>query len=172
MADLYRAPILVLVDMQPIYNASHRVLDQVEQELSLALSEQWHIVALMWQGKGPIYGRLLKMMQRSSTRFVLRRKNNKDGSPEVLHALQSKGWQAERFRIVGVNTHQCVQATTIGLADKLPQIPVEVLTNACAGPTANDWSKFPERENLTLASRISHPLQLSILRAAAHSTAA
>ncbi|MGD9679673.1 MAG: MaoC family dehydratase [Candidatus Obscuribacterales bacterium] len=153
MSAVACASTLVLVDMQPRYQASRSIVRQVEDEIDHAVDNGWPVVVLQYKNMGRTYKRLLDALYRRGARYVLRVKARPDGSHQVAEACKIHGFPTSRFRLCGVNALACVRQTALGLHTRFPQSRVEVVKGACNGPGVVDWSRFPSRKNLILISR-------------------
>lgn len=159
--------ILVVVDMQVGFTAALEpwLLDAVEAEVRRANQDFWSIVALEFLCANPLrfYGdthdrvvdaaRTKKEKADDPQRFFMRAKAQMDGSERVLDVCLKEGYQPRLFRVCGVKSRACVEATAVGLATRFPQSMVEVLTSACNQDNGNDesnWNSFPVMANLTL----------------------
>ena len=83
----------------------------------------------------------------------MRAKAQMDGSDRVVDVCLKEGYQPQLFRVCGVKSRACVEATAVGLATRFPHSIVEVLTGACNQDNGNDWSiwnGFPVMANLRL----------------------
>ena len=169
--------ILVVVDMQMGFQAALEpwLLDAVEAEVCQANQAMWSIVALEFLCANPLrfYGnthdRIVRAAQTKAAktkaalpqkekaddrqRFFMRAKAQMDGSDRVLDVCMKEDYQPRLFRVCGVKSRACVEATAVGLARRFPQSNVEVLTHACNQDDGNDWSVwngFPIMANLRL----------------------
>jgi nicotinamidase-related amidase len=159
--------ILVVVDMQVGFTAALEpwLLDVVEAEVRRANEASWSIIALEFLCPNPLrfYGnthdRVVKAAQTRKEnaadrqRFFMRAKAQMDGSDRVLDVCQKEGYQPKLFRVCGVKSRACVEATAVGLATRFPDSTVEVLTSACnqdGGNDRNTWIDFPVMANLNI----------------------
>lgn len=159
--------ILVVVDMQVGFTAALEpwLLDAVEAEVHRANQNSWSIVALEFLCANPLrfFGdthdrvveaaRTKKEKADDPQRFFMRAKAQMDGSERVLDVCLKEGYHPQLFRICGVKSRACVEATAVGLATRFPHSTVEVLTGACNQDNGNDesiWAGFPLMANLRL----------------------
>jgi hypothetical protein len=159
--------ILVVVDMQVGFAAALEpwLLDAVEAEVRRANQDSWSIVALEFLCANPLrfYGdthdrvveaaRTRKEKADDPQRFFMRAKAQMDGSERLLDVCLKEGYQPQLFRVCGVKSRACVEATAVGLATRFPRSMVEVLTYACNQDNGNDesiWNGFPLMANLRL----------------------
>lgn len=142
LAKETRDTTLVVVDMQPSFIASQRVLEEVMQEIDLALRNDWAIVILEYYNQGPTYDCILAKAKQSR-RFALETKFKDGGGREVLNACRKLDFPTDRFRVCGVNTLACVSRTVQEISRIFRQSLVLVVQKACAHNTReNDWHKF------------------------------
>ncbi len=159
--------LLVVVDMQVGFAAALEpwLLDSVEAEICRANQASWSIIALEFLCPNPLrfYGnthdrvveaaRTRKEKANDPQRFFMRAKAQMDGSDRVVDVCLKEGYQPQLFRVCGVKSRACVEATAVGLATRFPHSIVEVLTGACSQDNGNDWSiwnGFPVMANLRL----------------------
>lgn len=156
--------VLVVVDMQMEFSAALApwLLDAVEAEIEKARKASWAIVALELFTFEPLhfYGnthvRLIKAVQprkenaQDPPRFFMRAKSSMDGTSRVIDVCEKQGFAPKRFRVCGVKSRHCVQATALGLAHAFPDSLIEVVKAACNQDLPHDWSTFPVVENLRL----------------------
>ncbi len=159
--------ILVVVDMQVGFAAALEpwLLDAVEAEICRANQASWSIIALEFLCPNPLrfYGdthdrvidaaRTRKEKADDPQRFFMRAKAQMDGSDRVLDVCLKEGYQPQLFRVCGVKSRACVEATAVGLATRFPGSIVELLTGACNQDNGNDrsvWNDFPVMPNLRL----------------------
>lgn len=159
--------ILVVVDMQVGFAAAlaASALDAVEAEVCRANQASWSIVALEFLSANPLcfYGNTHERVVRAAQtrkqtaddrqRFFMRAKAQMDGSDRVVDVCLKEAYEPALFRVCGVKSRGCVEATAVGLARRFPQSMVEVLTAACNQDNGNDrsiWHGFPVMANLRL----------------------
>ncbi|MBK9141208.1 MAG: MaoC family dehydratase [Candidatus Melainabacteria bacterium] len=152
MSAVACASTLVVVDMQPRYQASRSIVRQVEDEIGHAVDNGWPVIVLQYKNMGRTHKRLLDALHHRGARYVLRVKARPDGSHHVAEACLMHGFPTSRFRLCGVNALACVKQTALGLNARFPGSRVEVVKSACNGPGVVDWSRFPSRKNLILVS--------------------
>ncbi|MFA7341242.1 MAG: hypothetical protein WC028_30950 [Candidatus Obscuribacterales bacterium] len=168
--------LLVVVDMQVDFAAALEpwLLDAVEAEICRANQASWSIIALEFLCPNPLrfYGnthdRIFQAAQTGAARtkkakaddrqrFFMRVKAQMDGSDRVVDVCLKEGYQPQLFRVCGVKSRACVEATAVGLATRFPNSIVEVLTGACNQDNGNDWSiwnGFPVMTNLRLVKKV------------------
>lgn len=175
MSPVLGSNILVVVDMQVGFAAALEpwLLDAVEAEICRANQASWSIIALEFLCPNPLrfYGNThdriflaahTSVAQRKAKaderqRFFMRAKAQMDGSDRVVDVCQKEGYEPNLFRVCGVKSRACVEATAVGLATRFPQSMVEVLTSACNQDDGNDeriWTGFPVMANLRLIKSI------------------
>ncbi|CAN5194490.1 hypothetical protein BH11CYA1_BH11CYA1_23550 [soil metagenome] len=159
--------ILVVVDMQVGFTAALEpwLLDAVEAEICRANQALWSIIALEFLCANPLrffgntHDRVIRAAQTRKEnaddrqRFFMRAKAQMDGSDRVLDVCLKESYVPQLFRVCGVKSRACVEATAVGLATRFPNSMVEVLTGACNQDLGNDWSTwsdFPAMPNIRL----------------------
>ncbi len=144
--------VLVVVDMEPGYRSAmdKEQYRAVRELIRAARQADSFIVFLEFLDEGT-FANLLKLV-RGYDMFVQEAKGQCDGSDEVIAACRRGGYDMNNFVVCGVETHVCVQETAQELARQLPNATVEVVMEACGSREGNDFTRFPEEENLTLVS--------------------
>jgi nicotinamidase-related amidase len=148
---------LVVVDMQPDLPASQAIWlrQAVRKLIEQARANNMAVVVLEYLTYVPLrcYGSTYEELMaaaRGMPYFTGRAKAELDGSSRVAHALTAMDLTCPRFLVCGVNTHACIEATAVGLAELFPESVVEVFAQACNDFRGNDWSSFAQRANLTV----------------------
>lgn len=133
---------LVIVDMQPSFIASSRVLQEVMHEIDIALQNDWAIVVLEYHNQGPTHDCILERASKSR-RYARETKFKDGGGREVLNACRKLDLRTEHFRVCGVNTLACVSQTVREISRIFRHSFVLVVQKACAhNLRQNDWQKF------------------------------
>lgn len=154
---------LVVVDMQPIFAPSPRVIANVAREIELAKAAGYAVVFLEIPGWGwndaypPTYPELLALV-RDYPRKQRHYKSIADGSVFVLDACRRYGFCQSKFRVCGLHTDACVLSTVNGLLRSAPQAMVVVVQDACHasfGCEATCWDAYPVTRNLLLSVPVS-----------------
>jgi nicotinamidase-related amidase len=125
---------LVVVDMQPGFNAANRerVRQNVRREIKKAVQEGADIVFLEYVSHGRTFPELLVPVEKIQyKRFKVSPKMSDDGSKEVQQVVANNDFMFGRFRVVGINTDYCVMATTLGIRTRFPNSYIEVVADAC-----------------------------------------
>ncbi len=78
------------------------------------------------------------------------KKKQNGGGKEVIAACEGAGIPTERFRVIGVYTNQCVEATVAGLLNLRPESRVEVVRRACWPSKFNYWMRFAKTKRVLL----------------------
>ena len=78
------------------------------------------------------------------------KKKQNGGGKEVVAACQSAEIPTERFRVIGVYTNQCVQATVAGLIECCPEACIEVVRRACWPVEYQHWLRFANTKRVLL----------------------
>lgn len=144
---------LVIVDMQPQFLASTKkdTLAAVEREIRFAMEKKAAIIILEYRNWGPTNPTITDLTD-SYQRCAVSEKALDDGSREILNTCKEQGFSNRRFRVCGVNTHACVEATVSGLAKAASRSRIEVVKETCNDSEGNDWRDFPKRRNIVLTS--------------------
>ena len=137
---------VVIVDMQVYFPACDRTANGVVRLLEQARKQGWAVVLLEHAGWSITDFRLLQELGKFDAEHLklcaLRTKRIWDGSEQVANACAELGLPTERFLFGGVNTHECVQDTVVGLENRLPQCRIDVVAEACGCETPYGWSQF------------------------------
>lgn len=132
---------LVIVDMQPEFDAAHNksLLAKIIRKIRLAKMLGYGIVVVEY-GRAEQYEKFTggdtdyritrELAGYGRKAFVV--KHIDDGSPQVIEALNHYGFNRKNIYVCGVNTCACVYATVGGLARKLPFSSVYVQADACS----------------------------------------
>ena len=148
---------LVIVDMQPGFPASNQVttIRACEQLILESVRLGYPIVVLEFEPTsmlGTTHGQLMRKLEGGRyNKYVVETKRADNGAPEVLRACQSRGFATRTFRVCGVNTHACVQATVTGLASAEPSAIIQVIQEACNDGGGSLWSAFQRLDNVLLS---------------------
>ncbi|MBU6455043.1 MAG: isochorismatase family protein [Cyanobacteria bacterium REEB67] len=148
---------LVIVDMQPELPASRPawLRQAVLEQIVRARASNMAIIVLEYLSREPLrfYGETYNELiaaARGHSHFTMRAKATPDGSEAVAAACQAMALEDQDFVVCGINTHACVEATVTGLLKLFPASRIEVVADACNDYRGNDWSQFPQQENLTI----------------------
>ncbi len=125
---------LVVVDMQPKFMASKfpRILAAVQLQIKKAIAAGWSVVVLEFENHGATHLSLMNHLVGQYDRHQVASKNEDDGAEVVLEVCHAHRFGDNKFRVCGVNTNACVEATVLGLLDRQPQCQVELAIEACA----------------------------------------
>lgn len=130
---------LVVVDIQAQFKAAtkpHVRLNAI-REITLAMERQAGILFLEFNMFGETLPDVVApVMQARYKRSITAIKDERDGSVFVRKAVQDRAFYSEWFRVVGVNTDQCVLETVRGIRAWFPQARIEVVADACE----SDWN--------------------------------
>ncbi|MBI5171736.1 MAG: isochorismatase family protein [Candidatus Melainabacteria bacterium] len=145
---------LVVVDMQPDYEAALHpwTISNVTKEVTAARHNNWGIVIVEFYDHEPTIKAVMRPLLKKTRyeKLVLVEKDIPDGSTPVVTALEQNGFSDSLIRVCGVNTHECVQDTVNGLARRLPDSSIEVITGACNCHTKLSWKSFHKEANVSL----------------------
>lgn len=150
---------LVVVDMQKGFLCKdgtdeligvcwQELVDDVELLVLKAVKAGWYIFVLEYER----YGSTLWQINRHLQEYPLALKVRKDccdGSSQLLKAEGAV--TASRYMVCGVYADQCVRETAVGLASRLREAQVNVVSSAClpwSGGRDFSWTSFPTTTNL------------------------
>jgi nicotinamidase-related amidase len=128
---------LVIVDMQPAFNAANRdrVVSNCFREILLAIKNDFPILFLEFDGYYNTHQKLMGAVKSSGyANYYVRLKNEDDGSDQIRRVVFDHALP-KNFRVCGVNTDCCVASTVKGLAARYPDSIIEVIADACG----SDW---------------------------------
>lgn len=145
---------LVVVDMQSAFHAALKpsAIVGVTCEILAAKKLNRPVMLVEYAKCGPTLEPLAELL-RGYPKKLRVTKPGDDGSRQVIRALQENKWPSKYLRVCGVNTDCCVWSTVEGLLEKLPDIRIEVVKNACewTGTKKFDWRTYLRHPNLKLA---------------------
>jgi nicotinamidase-related amidase len=123
---------LVVVDMQAKFPKS---LDKTVQlncrrAVAKAIKNRASIVFLEFSNYGPTLPQLTKLTK-DYDKVYHATKSGWDGSAEALKLVKEHGLAGKRFRVCGVYTDCCVQATLEGLHGAIKDAKIELIHKAC-----------------------------------------
>jgi nicotinamidase-related amidase len=123
---------LVVVDMQEYFVDTNKklVVKNCIKEVESAVKNNAHIVFLEYDGHEGTLPIFMEPVNNYHS-FAVKKKCDDDGSAEVQKAVHENGFMVGRFRVIGVNTDWCVQATVRGIRKRFPNSFVEVVKDAC-----------------------------------------
>lgn len=142
---------LVVVDMQETWPAANdpRTRSNVASEIKLAVGLGCPVIYcwVPYWGCNDSFPRThsdLLALTLHHPHAEVDKCHGNDGSPSVLHVCAQRGFPQHRFRVVGVNTSDCVLKLVHGLLARRPQLQVTVVQNACNCLYKPDcWDQFP-----------------------------
>ena len=141
---------LVVIDVQPRFPASHLVVDAVVKEIWKARRKKESIVVVK-------YGHRTKFLKPVYTalkgyRWISVAKNSDDGGVVIFDAISRSGnnlnlsyvntHTIKSIKVCGVNTSACVLSTVRSLS--YLRFPIKVLSHACA----NLYDNTSDKHNL------------------------
>lgn len=141
---------LVVVDMQAKFPRSLEgtTLLHCKRAVQKAIKNRADIVFLEFNNYGPTLPALTKLTQ-GYDRVFHASKGDWDGSPQTLLLAKQHNLRTNKFRVCGVYTECCVDATLEGLRKKKPLAKIELIHKAC-GATHNDEQKRIVEKNRKL----------------------
>ena len=125
---------LVVVDMQPMFDAANRkrVREECLKAIQKAIEINAPIIFLEFNGYDCTH---LELTKPCMGNHYVKTKYTDDGSPEVYETVLK--YQLPRnFRVCGINTDCCVHATVSGMSARFPTSTIEVIAAACD----SDWN--------------------------------
>jgi len=143
--------LLVITDMQSNFKeaSDRRLLDSVCRQIDFAISQNWPIAVLEFEGQGETLAPIAERLKGYSNSFKVMKGTN-DGSHQLLAQCQSLGLQVKRFIVCGVSINACVLETVSGLAYSSERPSVSVIIEACGDHYPPRWDLYPEASNVTL----------------------
>lgn len=150
--------VLVVIDMQPDgFPLARSVLRQVRQAIANAMASSWLVLIVEFdiECAGPTDPAIMSTLA-GYPYWRLVKKKAEDGSLEVIEAATEAGMSTACpvpvFRLAGVTTDDCISKTAHGLARRLPDCLVEVITDACCNwqGARFDWKQFSRAANIAL----------------------
>lgn len=140
---------LCIVDMQPYFKASDKVLDPVLREVKRAKKNNSGIVVLEFSGCGETCEQIAHAL-RNYGRKVYATKAMDDGSKAFLKAAKKVKFPTKNVTVVGVNRGYCVLSTVSGLMHSKNVHIIKVIMDAT-------WGSNPEIEGMDLTRLGNHP---------------
>ncbi len=143
---------LVVIDMQPSFSSASepRVVSGVTREIIYSKMKDEPVVFVEFVDCLPTYTSLLNLLKGYRKRSRIR-KNDDDGSDEIINCLNRRGYHTDHLKVCGVNADCCVYDTVEGLLKKLPNTKIEVVKDACGWSHANPaWNRYIKHPNLSL----------------------
>ena len=144
----YDEPVLVIIDMQPGFKASHDALTicAIENQIAAAKSQGLGILVVEYDAhdEGETHRQLMRHLEDYDRTFVVP-KSTDDGSEEIFEATIENGLWPEHFIICGVNSDSCLLATVKGLIQRLPTcritLPQDACNSDCSGKDGPVWQE-------------------------------
>lgn len=123
---------LVVVDMQDGFVAARgkKVQDQTKRAIKNAMKDRASIIFVEFAGQGPTYP-CLTQLTKTYDKVHTVVKQGWDGSRESMEVIKKFKLSSKRFKVCGVYTECCVDATVQGLASAIPTSKIKVLEKAC-----------------------------------------
>lgn len=147
-------PTLVVVDMQPCFEASLDVdvIVGVTCEIVKARQRGAPIILVEYRGfdiQDRTHDAFYDLLRNYKRRAIIG-KSDDDGSREILQTLKRRQFNSRHLRICGVNSDACVWSTVEGLLEKLDNARIDVVKRACGSEDPFDWRRFLRHRNLRL----------------------
>ncbi len=147
---------LIVVDMQPSFTAANKpsIIVGVTREILEAKRRNWGIIFLEYKPTDEM-GRThegFSSLIRGYRHKARVTKNDDDGSLEVVKAIRRREFGKRTLRVCGVNVDCCVFDTVNGLLDRLEQVQIQVVKDACGSEWNKDfdWRTFTKHPRITL----------------------
>lgn len=122
---------LVVIDMQTAYEVARPIIGEVIALIEQAKRDQAPIVIVEYNGSGPTYLEILRATESYMPSCRIAKKGF-GGGQEVLAACQERGYPTSEFRVCGVYSDCCVQATCEQIAEAVNNLAkIEVYRRAC-----------------------------------------
>lgn len=120
---------LVVVDMQPGFKSANRkrVRENCVREVRKAYEDGAFVIFLELVGYQTTHFDLLSAAE---GHFIILDKFTDDGSKEVEREVRRKK-RPTTFKVCGINTDCCVEATVRGLTARFPMSTIQVIADAC-----------------------------------------
>ena len=127
---------LICIDMQPGFVAAKDpvTINACAKEISFAIENKNPIIIVEYKYNGPTWPRLTNLV-RDYPFVSFIKKNDDDGSEDIMNFFYRCKIQPERIRIVGVNTDACVLATLYSLYTA-SCFRLEIVRKACNSTSA------------------------------------
>jgi len=148
---------LVLSDVQPGFESCTEAhVDAVIRQVIIAKQRNWWIIVLEWDGfrKGKTHPRILAILEGYARCISWDKGRNTSGAAQVEMSVDDFRYPSRVFRVVGLNTDECVVATVNGMLSRFPLSLIRVIREACNTDTGIDdpWVHFPKVCNLAISS--------------------
>ena len=151
--------ILIVNDVQIIhpggsYDSDYAPLAKIEEQIDFARAKGDFIFLVMIDKPecDKIHPRILKRVAGYARCRIVAKPDEYNGAKWIVKMGKSLGLPMAHFRIVGFQTHRCVQSTTRGLKVLLPKCCIEVIKDACDDQDGNRWRIFPELPGVSLVT--------------------
>jgi len=124
---------LVVVDMQAMFPDSlgKRVQDNCKRAIRKAVKNKAAIIFVEYKGYGPTLPCLTKLAK-DYKKVYHTIKDKWDGSVQSINLVTKHNLVGSKFKVCGVYTDCCVQATVEGLSKLRPASKINLLSKACA----------------------------------------
>jgi len=141
---------LVVVDMQAQFPDSmdKRVQENCKRAIRKAVKDKAAIIFLEYDDYGPTLPCLTSLAKKYKKAYHAV-KCEWDGSPQSLNLIKKYKLADSHFKVCGVYTECCVQATVYGLSNKFPKSKINLLGGAC-----NSWSETSHKNGLDMMKKI------------------
>jgi nicotinamidase-related amidase len=128
---------LVVVDMQAMFPDSlgKRVQDNCKRAIRKAVKNKAAIIFVEYKNYGPTLPCLTKLAK-NYKKVYHTTKSQWDGSANAIRLVTKHNLVGSKFKVCGVYTECCVQATVEGLSKLRPTSKINLLSKACSSSSA------------------------------------
>jgi nicotinamidase-related amidase len=121
---------LVIIDMQPDFNYSVKVIPEVVKAIEYAKAANEKIIIVEYDGSWfkPTHPEIMAALKGYEKKVVVK-KQSADGSKEVMAALRSR--RGLELKVCGVNLGACVWNTVTSLLERKSVRRINLLVSAC-----------------------------------------
>lgn len=154
--NLRHTNVLIVNDVQDTqiptgYIGGYQPLIRIEEQIveAIAKGETILLVKINDPRCGPIHPRVMKLVKGYKQCFTVDKEPEFNGAKWIVAKCRELGISVRRARIVGFQTHKCVQGTVRGLT-VLGWRCIQVIKDACDNQNGNRWSTFPQLPGVVL----------------------
>lgn len=142
-------PVLVVVDMQPRFEASNceQTINACATLIKRFRRKNWPIIILEYIGNGQSHQCLLDLIK-GYRLGVVSEKNFDDGSSVIYDVCDTKQFDTDEFHVCGVNLGACVRSTISGMKNLFPKSGIHLYKNACNQPNTGFWASYTVEDEL------------------------
>ena len=128
--------VLVVIDMQVGFSTAEKVVNNVAQEVELAVKNNRPVVVIEFANYGNTYQRIMKFLE-GYDKFAKYTKTWNNGGAQVVEALDELCIEPKKIAYVGINRSYCVYETVEQCIKDLPECEHVVIKDAtwCIQPS-------------------------------------